>query len=171
MEQAGRIHYFHLTENASRQKAFDYLYRAEESGWDDASYLLADMYRCGVCCKKDTDLYEDIIQRMAAQSARNDSTLPYSPEVMLRLAELWIVDGEWEAARSLLVEAEDFSKGRIAASKRKRTPQEYIDTLLAIQNLIFDHDKELDVVDILDIYFADLHAATDELSFFYDGFE
>lgn len=170
MEQAGRIHYFHLTKKTSRQKAFEYLYRAEEQGWDNASYLLADMYQCGVYCKKDTNLCEDIIRRMAAQSAKNDSMRPYSPEVMLRLAELWTADGEWEAARSLLVEAEDFSKRRIAASKQKRTPQEYIDTLLAIQNLIFDHDEELHVVDILDIYFADSYAA-DKLSFFYDGFE
>lgn len=171
MEQAGRIHYFNQVTHASRRRAFEYLKGAEDLGWDTSSYLLADMYREGECCRQNLPLHDEIIQRMGGHSARNESKLPHSAEIMLRVAQLWIRDGEREAAMALLAEAEHICKMRIANHRKKRTPAEYIETMLEIQSLLFPEAQDCEIIDLIDLFFAAHHGIQQDICFFYDGYE
>lgn len=168
-EQAGLLYYYGLGTETNYEKAFNYLNEADKKGWDNGSYILADMYRYGQYVERDEIRYKEIIQSLANHYGRNENWMNCAAEVAYRLAGIWLEEGKKEAAYALLCRAESLIKKRLVKSGRAVTFQPDIDLLLDIQDRMFgDKPDAFELLSLSDIFFIEKYGLTGRLNFDYD---
>ncbi|MGI6721643.1 MAG: tetratricopeptide repeat protein [Anaerovoracaceae bacterium] len=104
--EAARLYYDGRVGQCDYEKAFKYFSTAAQEGFPNAKLRIADMYKNGQFVKQDDEKYKELIFSVYDQIC--DSPVPYyKGETFLKMAKIYIDDGDLDEAFELLLSAKD----------------------------------------------------------------
>lgn len=165
-ECLGYIYYYGRVGKPDYEKAYYHYKKSADRGNITSTYKLADMYKNGYYVKKDYEVYKEMIISLYPKVKDLNDLFDPVPEVLTRLAKIYVIDGYDEEALDLYLYSKSFLAERIKYNA-------FFGNLTIMKWLINDLYKVVDFdfydFDLYDLFFLLLSPC--EVSFIYNDKE